>query len=130
MKLALDGAVMILNRAAILLSIVTVISLELILLLGAVVKDTESIQPFFNGLITVLDLSLVSSSGLLGLYFARRSNKLLAALFFLNIGIFVVAIILRTSGILFPRLLLFGADLYWLNLYIVCLARHWRTLTS
>jgi hypothetical protein len=37
----------------------------------------------------VMDLSLVSSSGLLGFCFARRGNKLLAALFLLNIGLFV-----------------------------------------
>jgi hypothetical protein len=115
--------VTILNRTAILLSIVTIIAVELILLVGASVKDTESVQRFFDGLILIFDLSLVSSSGLLGVLFARRSNRLLATLFFLNIGVFVVAIIVRSVGILFPPLLLFAADLYWLNLYLVCLAR-------
>jgi hypothetical protein len=129
-KYALNEAEPTLNRATILLSIVTIISLDLILLLGAGVRDTESLQPFFNGLIMVLDLSLVSSSGLLGFHFARQPNKLLAALFFLNVGIFVVAFIVRAIGISFPLLLLFAADLYWLNLYVICLARHWRTLSS
>src|SRR4051794_39935485 len=103
---------MILGRTTIALSIVTILSLDLILLLGAGIQDPQSIQRLFGGLVMVMDLSLVSSSGLLGFHFARRRNKLLAALFFLNIGLFVVAFILVTFGLRFHPLLLYTADLY------------------
>jgi hypothetical protein len=29
-----------------------------------------------------------------------------------------------------PRWLLFGTDVYWLNLYLVALAKHWRLLAD
>ncbi len=48
--------------AAVVFSILTILSLNLILLLGAVVRDPESIRSFLNGLVVVLDSSLVSSS--------------------------------------------------------------------
>jgi len=116
--------------ATTLLSIATILSLNLILLLGAAVEDPDSIRRVFNGLVVVLDLSLVSSSGLLGLFFMRRRCRLLGALFFLNILIFGVAVILRTSEVRFPPALLFAADLYWLNLYLIGLTRHFDGLFS
>jgi hypothetical protein len=78
----------------------------------------------------VMDLSLVSSSGLLGFHFAGRRNKLFAALFFLNISLFGVAFILRAFGVRLHPLLLYAADLYWLNLYLVCLTRYGRTISG
>ncbi|HEV3121464.1 MAG TPA: hypothetical protein VGY53_06155 [Isosphaeraceae bacterium] len=115
---------------AILLSLLTIAALELLLLLGAAVHDRSSIEQFFNGLVMALDLSLVTSSGLLGYLFARQRRTTLASVFFLNIGIFVVAVVLRVSGVTFPPLLLFGVDLYWLSLYLVCLSRYWRDISS
>jgi hypothetical protein len=117
-----------LRPLAILLSLLTIVTLDLILLLGAAVHDRASIQPFFNGLVVALDLSLVSSSGLLGYLFARQGRLILATVFFLNIGLFMVAFVLRVSGVTFSPLLLFGADLYWLCLYLVCLTRYWREI--
>ena len=121
---------MILGRIAIAPSIVTVLALDLILLLGAGVQDQESIRPVFGGLVMVMDLSLVSSSSLLGFRFARRGNRRLAALFFLNIGLFVVAFFFVASGVRFHPLLLYAADLYWLNLYLVCLTRYGRSISG
>ena len=121
---------MILGRIAIALSIATVLALDLILLLGAGVQDRESIRPVFGGLVMVMDLSLVSSSSLLGFRFARLGNKRAAALFFLNIGLFVVAFLFVASGVRLHPLLLYTADLYWLNLYLVCLTRYGRTISG
>ena len=121
---------MIQGRTAIALSIATILSLNLILLLGAGLQDRQPIRSLFGGLVMVMDLCLVSSSGLLGFHFARRRSKLLATLFFLNLGLFLVAFILVASGVLFHPLVLYAADLYWLNLYLVCLARHWRTVVA
>ena len=75
----------------------------------------------------VMDLCLVSSSSLLGFRFARLGNKRPAALFFLDIGLFVVAFLFVASGVRFRSLLLYAADLYWLNLYLVCLTRYGST---
>jgi hypothetical protein len=102
-----------------LLSLLTVLCLDLVLLLGAAVPDTQSIRPYFNALVAVMDLSLVSSSGLLGLFFLKHHSRFLGAAFLLNIGIFAVAFLLVTSGVRFARILLFAADIYWLNLYLI-----------
>jgi hypothetical protein len=112
------------------LSLVTILSLDLILLLGAAVPDTQSIGPYFNALVAVMDLSLVASSGLLGLFFLRHHSRSLGAAFLLNIGIFAVAFLLVTSGIRFARILLFAADIYWLNLYLIGMTRFLPALFS
>jgi hypothetical protein len=111
------------------LSVVVIASLNLILLLGAGIRDPGS-RPFFGGLVTAMDLALVSSSALLGLRFLGRGNRPLAALFALNLGLFAAAFVVVTSGGRLHPLALYAADLYWLNLYLTCLARHWRTILS
>jgi hypothetical protein len=78
----------------------------------------------------VMDLCLVSSSSLLGFPFARLGNERPAALFFLNIGLFVVAFLFVASGVRLQPLLLYTADLYWLNLYVVCLTWYGRTISG
>ena len=119
---------MILGRLAIALSIATVLALDLIL--GAGIQDPGSIRPIFGGLVIVMDLCLVSSSSLLGFRFARLGSKRPAALFFLNIGLFVVAFLFVASGVRLHPLLLYTADLYWLNLYLVCLTRYGRSISG
>lgn len=119
---------MALRYAALLLSSVTILSLNLILLLGAVVQDLQSIRHVLNPLVAVLDLSLISSSGLLGFLLIKQKDRFLGTVFLMNIGILVIALILRTSGVLFPPLLLYTADLYWLNLYLICLTRKFDVL--
>ena len=112
------------------LSILTILSLDLILLLGAVEHDPQSVRPYFNGLVAVMDLSLVASSGLLGLFFLRHRSRFLGAVFLLNIGIFVAAFILVASGVRFTPVLLFGADIYWLNLYLIGTTKFFQILFS
>src|SRR3954466_3059637 len=106
------------------LSVVTIVSLDTILLLGAAMHDADSIRPVFNWLVAVMDLSLVASSGLLGLFFLKHRSRFLGAVFLLNICLFVVALVLTTSGFRFSPIVLFAADIYWLNLYLVCLAKY------
>ena len=97
------------------LSILTILSLDLILLVGAAVPDPQSMRPYFGALVAVMDLSLVASSGLLGYFFLRRRSRFLGAAFLLNIGIFMLAFILVATGVRFSPTLLFAADIYWLN---------------
>ena len=112
------------HRCATVFSFLTIASLNTILLLGASVRELESIRTVFDGVVVVMDLSLVISSLLLGFLFFKHQERFLSILFFLNVAVFVVASILRNRGIGFPSIVLFGADLYWLNLYLVSLARN------
>jgi hypothetical protein len=100
---------MFLGRIAIAPSIATVLALDLMLLLGAGIRHPESIRRVFGGLVMVMDLCLVSSSSLLGFRFARLGNKRPAALFFLNIGLLVVAFLFVAPGVCFHPLLLYAA---------------------
>jgi len=113
-----------------LLSILTILSLDLILLLGALEHDLQSVRPVFKGLVAVMDLSLVSSSALLGLIFMRHGARVLGAVFLLNIVIFAAAFVLVGSGVRFSRVLLFGADIYWLNLYLIGATKFFQILFS
>lgn len=112
------------------LSILTILSLDLILVLGAAVHDPRSIRPYFGALVAVMDLSLVASSGLLGHFFLKHRSRFLAAAFLLNIGIFAVAFLLVTSGVRFAPILLFAADIYWLNLYLIGTTKFFHILLS
>jgi hypothetical protein len=112
------------------LSLLTIISLDLILILGAAVPDTQSIRPYFGALVAVMDLSLVASSGLLGHFFLTHRFRLLGAAFLLKIGIFAVALVLVTSGVRFTPILLFAADIYWLNLYLIGIMKFFHILIS
>ena len=105
------------------LSILTILALDVILVLGAAVHDPRSIRPYFGVLVAVMDLSLVASSGLLGLFFLKHRSRFLGAAFLLNLGIFAVALILVTSGARFTSILLFAADVCWLNLYLIGIVR-------
>lgn len=110
------------------LGILVVASLDAILLVGAAGPDLGVPPGLIGGLVPVLDVALVASSLLLGLGFARRRQAFLSALFFGNVALFVVAAALRVTGFIFRPAVLFAADLYWLHLYLIVLARHWRRI--
>jgi hypothetical protein len=105
------------------LSILTILSLDLILVLGGAAPDTHPIRPYFGALVAVMDVSLVASSGLLGHFFLKHRSRFLGAAFLLNIGIFMAALVLVASGVRFAPILLFAADVYWLNLYLIGTSR-------
>jgi hypothetical protein len=83
------------------------------------VPDAQSVWPYFGALVAVVDVSLVASSGLLGHFFLKHRSRFLGAAFLLNIGIFAVALVLVTSGVRFAPIVLFAADVYWLNLFLI-----------
>ncbi len=119
-----------LGSVAILLAAVVVASLNAILLLGAAGHDFGAPPSLLGGLVVALDVSLVTSSLLLGLGFARRRQGLLSSLFLGNLVLFMVAVAVRVSGITFRPAVLFATDLYWLNLYLIVLTRHWRRIVG
>ena len=98
------------------------------MLIGAAGGDLAAPPDLFGGLVLVLDVSLVASSLLLGVGFARGKHRWLSGLFLANLAIFGVAAVLRMSGLAFRPAVMFAADLYWLNLYLIVLARYWRQI--
>lgn len=117
------------GRIGIVLAAVVVGALNAILLLGAAGDDIGAPPGTLGGFVLVLDVALVLSSALLGFRFARLGQRTLAAVFCANVVVFVVATAWRATGRTFRPALLFAADLYWLHLYVVVLARYgWRIL--
>jgi hypothetical protein len=100
---------------AVVLGLVTVAALDLILLAGA--GDEPPV--WFGILVLVMDVSLLASSVTLGTVLLARGRRLLGALFLGNLAVMLGALVLRTSGVEFPRAVPFGADVYWLNLYLL-----------
>jgi hypothetical protein len=114
-----------LGRIAIAFALIVVVSLNVILLLGAAGEDMGAPAGALAASVVIFDVSLVVSSLMLGLTFAKLKRAHLSALFFGNLALFIVAAAARVSGISFRPAALFAADLYWLNVYLVVLARHW-----
>ncbi len=114
--------------ASLISSVVLILALNAVLLIAATVRDLDSIRPTWDGLVHTIDLSLLTSSLLLGLWFWRVGQRGLGVVFAGNLVVLGVAAILRVEGYIFPPMVLFGADVYWLNLYLVCLARHGEAL--
>jgi hypothetical protein len=90
-------------------------ALNLILLIGT----SDEPAPWFGILVLLMDVSLIASSVALGVTFLRGGKRLLGALFLGNLLLMLVAFLVRIIGMQFPRAVLFAADLYWLNLYLV-----------
>ncbi len=105
------------RAAALALGLLTVVALDLVVFIGAAGEP-----PWFGVLVLALDLSLLASSVALGVVFFRRGRRALGAVFLGNLALMLAALVLRAAGLEFPRAVLFGADLYWLNLYLVGLA--------
>src|SRR4051812_9508548 len=93
-----------------------VASLDALLLLGIAGTDLGAPRGLVGVLVLALDVSLVASSLLLGLGFARRGQGILSALYLGNLALFGGAAALRASGVVFRPAVLFAADLYWLHL--------------
>ena len=109
-------------------SAILILALNTLLLLGATFPDADSIRPTLNGVIVVFEVALLVSSGLLGSWYWRIGPRWLGVVFGGNIAVSAFGMIFRLAGGVFPALVLFGADLYWLNLYLVCLARDFDRL--
>ncbi len=101
----------------------TIITLNAILFLGTLEHDSPLNHLILDSLVPMFDAWMLVSSGLLGVRFWRQRRRWLSGLFGLNILIFAGAVIWRSSGLHFPRWLLFGADLYWLHLYLIVLVK-------
>jgi hypothetical protein len=118
------------NKLALILGLATVAILNVVIIIGAGLPESPSGERLIATLIPALDLCLMVSSVLLGHILMTSGFRPLGALFLLNLALFAVAIVVRVSGSMPPRWLLFGTDVYWLNLYLVALAKHWRLFAA
>ncbi len=100
-----------------------ILALNAILLLGATFPDADSIRPALNGLVHLIHLGLVVSSPLLAAWYWRAGPRWLGVVFGMNLAALAVSAVARVTWGILPPLVLFGADVTWLNLYLVCLAR-------
>lgn len=118
------------NQLAVTLALATVAALDVILVAGAGVPDPALAQGLIAVAVPIMDLCLFVSSVLLARLLFANGFRGLGTLFTINLALFAVALVVRLRGSMPPRWLLFGVDVYWLNLYLVALARHWRVLAG
>jgi hypothetical protein len=113
------------NKLAVVLAVVTVAALNVIVVVGAGLPASTTGERLLGGVVPLMDLSLVLSSVLLARIFIAKGFPTLGKLFIFNIALFAIAVVVRVAGSMPPRWLLFTADAYWLNLYLIALSRHW-----
>ena len=116
------------SRLAVALALVTIATLNVILVAGSGFPNEPLGDRRVAVAVPVMDLCLVLSSALLGRVLLARGFRALGILFLLNLVIFAAAFVVRVGGAVPPRWLLFGTDVYWLNLYLIGISKHWRTL--
>jgi hypothetical protein len=113
-----------LKRLALALLVFVILCLNGIILWGAAADGVPAIGIItFRVLVLLMDLGLVTSSLLLTYLFWRERRLKWAVLFAFNLVIMAGASAVRTGGAELSPLILFAADLYWLQLYLVCLLR-------
>jgi hypothetical protein len=116
------------KRLALILVVLVIVCLNGIILWGAAAGGAAAIQDVkFGVLVLLMDLGLVVSSLLLTYLFWRERRLTWAVLFALNLVIMASAFAIRAAGAAISPSVLFAADLYWLQLYLLCLLReyHW-----
>lgn len=117
--------------ATLLTTVATILTLNSILFILALGPDPGPVRGFLDPLILAFDVALVSSSGLLAYRFFADGSRRLGWLFATNLGIYAVAVVVRLSGAMFPPWVFAVADLYWLNLYLICCSwNHRRVFTT
>jgi hypothetical protein len=118
------------NKLGLTLAIAAVAALNVIVVAGAGLPDSVTGERLLAIAVPIMDVSLVLSSVLLGRILLARGVRTLGIVFLLNIGLFAIAIVMRVAGSVPSRWLLFTADAYWLNLYLIALSKHWSVLSG
>ena len=86
-------------------------------------RDPDSIRPVLDGVVHAIHLGLIVSSPLLAAWYWRAGTRWLGVAFGMNLVALGVSAVVRAAWGILPPWVLFGADVYWLNLYLVCLTR-------
>ena len=121
-----------LKHLALTLVVLMIVCLNAIILWGAAAGGATAVRDItFGVLVLLMDLGLVVSSLLLTYVFWRERRLTWAMLFAFNLLILAGAFAIRAGGASISPALLFAADLYWLQLYLLCLLReyHWLRRT-
>jgi hypothetical protein len=118
------------HAVAISLALATIVTLELIVLIGAGVPNSAAGNRPTAILVPIKDLCLETSSALLTWILGRMGARALAGLFLFNLALFAAAAVMRASGSIPPRWLLYAVDVYWPSLYLITLARHWPIVSG
>jgi hypothetical protein len=118
------------NKLAIALAIATVAALDLIVVVGAGLPASATGERLLAVAVPTMDLCLVLSSVLLGRLLLATGHRTLGTLLMFNLVLFAAAAVLRVLGSIPPRWVLFAADLYWLNLYLVTLSTQWSAASG
>lgn len=114
---------LLMNKLAVALAIATVALLDLILVVGAGLPSSITGERLIAAAVPIMDLCLLSSSALLAWLLIAGGARRLGLLFTRNFVLFAIAAVVRATGSMPPRWLLYGVDVYWSNLYLVVLSR-------
>jgi hypothetical protein len=118
------------NKLAVILAIATIAVLNFMVVVGAGLPGSATGERLLDMAVPVMDLCLVLSSVLLGRMLLATGYRTLGKLLMLNLALFAAALVLRVFGSIPPRWVLFTADVYWLNLYLVALSKHWSAVAG
>jgi hypothetical protein len=103
------------------LSLITIVTLNAILLVAAVSNgQVLGKSAGFGLLVDIMYAALISSSLLLGYVNRQKGQNIWAVFFWANVFIVLIPTILSIGGLIkVPSGLLIFLDLYWLNQYVV-----------
>jgi hypothetical protein len=118
------------NKFVVTVAIATVAALNVVLIVGAGLADSTTEQRLLAIVVPIMDLCLVLSSVLLARMLMAQGFRTLGLLFILNLVLFALALVVRLGGSMPPRWLLFTVDVYWLNLYLIALSKHWPVVSG
>ncbi|MBN2518898.1 MAG: hypothetical protein JXB17_00195 [Bacteroidales bacterium] len=118
------------KRLFFILGIITIISLNMILIMGGGVKDFEKIEEIFNIILLIFEISIVPTCIYYFIKNLVKKNKIFALLFSLIIASYIFAYTLYFMKIEIPRILLYIFDVYTVNLYLIFYVKFWKQLIS
>ncbi len=112
------------------LGLITILSINIILILGGGVTDFEKIEKFFGIVVMILEISIIPTAVYYFIKNLQFKNSIFTWLFGIVNLCYIVAWGLYFIGIAMPRILLYVFDVYALNLYLSFYIIHWNKLSS
>ncbi len=118
------------KRLFFILGIITILSLDLIIILDGGVKDFEKVKKIFDVMILIFEISIVPTC----IYFFIKNiinkNLVFTILFSVIIASYIFAYTLYFMKIEIPKVLLYIFDIYAINLYLIFYVKFWKQLIS
>jgi len=119
-------------KLSIILSLITILTLNVILLIAASSNGQALVNNnWFSLIVNIMYFALIGSSLLLAYINWRKSQLAWAFIFVNNVFIVLISTILSMSGLInLPSTFLIFLDLYWLNKYLVYMLSSFTLLKS